>query len=63
MKRKQKDRRKSKKQMELEAANDKTKWEDFINQVKEINTFEMRSGQYRKKMQIAKEKLDEILAL
>lgn len=52
-----------KKQMELEAANDKTKWEDFLNQVKEINTFDMRSGQYRKKMQIAKEKLDEILAL
>jgi hypothetical protein len=52
-----------KKQMELEAANDKTKWEDFINQVKEINTFEMRSGQYRKKMQIAKEKIDEILSL
>jgi fused signal recognition particle receptor len=51
------------KQMELEAANDKTKWEDFINQVKEINTFDMRSGQYRKKMQIAKEKLDEILSL
>lgn len=52
-----------KKQMELEAANDKTKWEDFINQVKEINTFEMRSGQYRKKMQIAKDKLEEILSL
>mgnify|MGYP000443961267 CR=1 FL=1 len=52
-----------KKQMELEAANDKTKWEDFINQVKEINTFEMRSGQYRKKMQVAKEKIEEILSL
>ena len=52
-----------KKQMELEAAGDKTKWEDFIAQIKEINTFEMRSGQYRKKMQIAKEKLEEILSL
>ena len=51
------------KQQELEAANDKTKWEDFIKQVKEVTTFEMRSGQYRKKMQIAKEKLEEILAL
>ena len=48
---------------DLDAANDKTKWEDFINRVKEVTTFEMRSGQYRKKMQIAKEKLEEILSL
>lgn len=51
------------KQAELEAAGDKTKWEEFIREVKELPTFDMRSGQYRKKMQIAKEKLEEILAL
>lgn len=48
---------------ELDAANDKTKWEEFVKQVSVIGTFEMRSGQYRKKMQIAKEKLEEIKAL
>lgn len=48
---------------ELEAANDKTKWEAFIKQVSVIDTFEMISGQYRKKMQIAAEKIKEILAL
>ena len=48
---------------ELDAASDKTKWEEFIKQVSVIDTFEMRSGQYRKKMQIANEKLEEILAL
>ena len=52
-----------KKQQELEAAGDKTKWEDFIKQVKEVGTFEMRSGQYRKRMQMAKEKLEEIINL
>jgi hypothetical protein len=31
--------------------------------VSEIEVFEMRSGQYRKKMQIAKEKIEEILSL
>lgn len=48
---------------DLEAANDKTKWETFIKQLSVIETFDMRSGQYRKKMQIAKEKIAEILAL
>jgi colicin import membrane protein len=48
---------------ELDAASDKTKWEEFIKQVSVIDMFEMRSGQYRKKMQIAKEKLEEILSL
>lgn len=51
------------KQAELEAAGDKTKWQDFIAQVEKIQVFEMRSGQYRKKMQMAKEKIDEILGL
>ncbi len=47
----------------LEAAGDKTKWEDFIEQVKKVHPVDMRSGQYRKKMQVAKELLDKILAL
>lgn len=51
------------KKAELEAAGDKVKWETFIGKVKELGVFEMRSGQYRKKMQIAKEKIDEILSL
>lgn len=48
---------------ELDAAGDKVKWEDFIKQLEAITTLDMRSGQYRKKMQIAKEKIEEILAL
>lgn len=53
----------AKRQAELEAASDKKKWEDFIKQIEDITTFEMRSGQYRKKMATAAEKLKEILAL
>lgn len=52
-----------KKQAELEAAKDKTKWGDFIKQVEGVTVFEMRSGQYRKKMAAAADKLKEILAL
>lgn len=52
-----------KKKAELDAANDRTKWENFINSITKVETFEMRSSQYRKKMQIAKEKLAEILSL
>ncbi len=48
---------------ELDKASDKRKWEEFTRQLEEVNTFDMRSGQYRKKMQIAKEKLAEILSL
>ncbi len=48
---------------EFAQAKDKDKWEHFIAQVKQIEVHDMRSGQYRKKMQIAKEKIDEILAL
>lgn len=58
--RKQEEARKAE---ELEQASDKRKWEEFTRQLSEVATFEMRSGQYRKKMQIAKEKLEEILAL
>lgn len=48
---------------ELAQSSDKVKWKEFISKVEEIETFDMRSGQYRRKMQIAKEKIDEILAL
>lgn len=53
----------TRKQAELEAASDKNKWDEFIRQLSEVATFEMRSGQYRKKMQIAKEKIEEIQKL
>jgi hypothetical protein len=52
-----------KKQAEIEAANDKTKWVEFTKQVRELGEFEMKSSYFRKKMQIAKEKIEEILAL
>ena len=52
-----------KRQAELEASKDKIKWEAFIASVSSIELFEMRSGQYRRRMQIAKEKIDEILSL
>ncbi len=48
---------------ELNKASDRNKWDEFTRQLSEVHTFEMRSGQYRKKIQIAKEKLAEILAL
>lgn len=47
----------------LAQSSDRVKWEDFITKVAAIETLDMRSGQYRKKMQIAKEKLEEILSL
>lgn len=56
-------REEEKRKAELEAAGDRIKWGDFIKKLSAIETFEMRSGQYRKKMQIAKEKLEEILSL
>lgn len=52
-----------KRKADLEAAGDRVKWESFVKKVAEIEVFEMRSGQYRKKMQLAKQKIDEILAL
>lgn len=50
-------------QEKLEQAKDKEKWELFIEAIKKLETFDMRSGQYRKRMQIAKEKLSEIIEL
>ena len=37
--------------------------ETFIDRLKEIDLFDMRSGQYRKKMQVARQKIEEILSL
>jgi hypothetical protein len=53
----------AKKAEELAQSKDRDKWEHFITQVQHIDIHEMRSGQYRRKMQIAKEKIDEILSL
>lgn len=52
-----------KKQAELEAAGDKVKWQDFLSQLSSVTVFDMKSGLYRRKMAIAKEKIEEILAL
>ena len=53
----------AKRQAAIESANDKTKWDDFRQQVSNIEIYDMRSGQYRTKMQSAKEKIQQILAL
>lgn len=52
-----------KKQLELEQAKDKEKWEEIIRRVNEIEVYEMRSSQYRKKAMILREKLEEIKSL
>jgi fused signal recognition particle receptor len=46
---------------ELAMASDKTKWESFISAISAVKVPEMRSGQYRKRAMIAKEKLEEII--
>lgn len=48
---------------ELAAAGDKIKWDELVKTLKAIQFFEMRSGQYRRKMQIAKECVDKIISL
>jgi hypothetical protein len=53
----------AKKQEELAQASDKVKFADLIKKVAEIKVPDMRSGQYRKKTAIIREKLEEILAL
>lgn len=52
-----------KKQLEMEQAKDKEKWEDILAQINKLEIHEMRSGQYRKKAFILREKLDEIKSL
>lgn len=58
--RKQEEERKAE---ELAQASDKVKWVDILNALNEIHIHEMRSGQYRKKAAILREKLEEIKAL
>ena len=50
-------------QAEFEASKDKVKWVSFIQSVSKIETFDMRSSQYRKKMQTAKLLIEQILNL
>jgi hypothetical protein len=52
-----------KRQEELAQAGDKDKWNDIIRQIDAMEIHEMRSGQYRKKAAILREKLEEIKAL
>lgn len=53
----------AKRQAAIESATDKIKWDEFRQQVSNIEMYDMRSGQYRTKMQSAKEKIQQILAL
>lgn len=48
---------------ELAQSSDKVKYADLILKLEAIELPEMRSGQYRKKVQIIREKIEEILAL
>lgn len=60
IKRQQEEQRK---QEELAKAGDTAQWDNFIEQVKKITVPTVKSGQYRKISAMAKEKLDEIIAL
>lgn len=52
-----------KRQAELEAASDKTKWAEFLKEVGNISFFDMKSNQYKTKMNTARAKITEILGL
>ena len=54
---------KIRKQTEMDAAGDKVKWLDFIRQVADVETYLMKSNHYKSKMQIARAKIEEILAI
>ncbi|MEO7046573.1 MAG: hypothetical protein ABI091_14780 [Ferruginibacter sp.] len=49
-----------KKEDALAQANDKTKWNEFLNQVWALKFPEMKSGIYKRKVTISKEKIEEI---
>jgi hypothetical protein len=53
----------AKKQAELEAATDKTKWAEFLKEVGNVSFYDMKSTQYRAKMTAARTKINEILGL
>lgn len=57
------EQQKQKELEELAQADDKTKWEVFIEEVKSIKTYTMSSNIYKRKMAIASEKLEEIINL
>jgi fused signal recognition particle receptor len=48
---------------ELAQASDMEKYKDLVAKIKAISLPEMRSGQYRKKVQVIREKIGEIMAL
>lgn len=52
-----------KKRAEMEAASDKTKWAEFLKEVGNISFFDMKSSQYKTKMNAARVKINEILGL
>ncbi len=52
-----------KKAEEMDRASDKEKWNDVLAQIAKVEIHEMRSGQYRKRAAILREKLEEIKAL
>lgn len=60
IKRKQEEERKAE---EMAQSSDKEKWSDILSQLEKIEIHEMRSGQYRKKASILREKLEEIKEL
>lgn len=47
----------------LDSAKDKEKWDEILRKVNEIEVYDMRSQQYRKKAMILREKLEEIKSL
>lgn len=53
----------AKKQAELEAATDKTKWAEFIKEVGNISFYDMKSNQFKAKMNAARAKINEIISL
>jgi hypothetical protein len=50
-----------KEQAEFDASKDKVKWASFIQSVSKIESFDMRSSQYRKKMLTAKSLIEQII--
>lgn len=53
----------AKKQADMEAATDKTKWAEFIKEVGNISFYDMKSNQFKAKMNAARAKINEIISL
>lgn len=58
-----KEQEEARKEEELAQASDKDKWNDFVSQLNKLSIPDMRSGQYRKKIQSTNRLLGEIKAL